>query len=289
MVFKKIFFIVVIFTVYIFVLSNCTDDAHEKPGNKTKKTEQKIEDDQDSFEIADKKSSSRKKSRRKSRRRSSSDNNDNDDGDDGGNEDNGNDGDDSGNDGDGGNDGDDNGNDGDGGNDDGDGDIESGDRCSPGTPYGNYSRFIARCPLDVDGGPDDFVSPRQMGGSCIGNLLWLRENCNRLPNWLDQAASDGFEKVEIKSNGDVVWHWGTFFGLWKRGTWKNGRFLGERWENGHWEKGLWEADNEDWITGYCYSFDEDDRREGIYTPTDRHLVTNSPAHPNSPCLISVRT
>ena len=103
-------------------------------------------------------------------------------------------------------------------------------------PYNPWHPYIARNPIDEDG---DYILPMEKGGICIGNLLWLRENCDRLPSWLDQAESKGYEKVEIKSNGDVVWHWGVFLGTWVDGTWKGGTFFGKTWIDGTWEQGHW--------------------------------------------------
>ncbi len=128
-----------------------------------------------------------------------------------------------------------------------------------------YHPYIARNPVDDDGEP---VLPRRKGGVCIGNLLWLRENCDRLPSWLDQAESSGYEKVEIKSNGDVIWHWGAFLGTWEDGTWKTGAFYEGTWidgtwksgffRNGIWQNGVWEGgtwengdfQNGTWKKGY---------------------------------------
>ena len=101
--------------------------------------------------------------------------------------------------------------------------------------------------------------------------MWLRENCKRMPDWLDQAASGGREKVEITSDGDVIWHRGIFYGLWKGGTWKNGSFFGERWEDGYWKAGFWQTDLDDWITGFC---DVQGRKQ---------RSTNAPAHRDSQC------
>lgn len=105
------------------------------------------------------------------------------------------------------------------------------------SPYNPYRPYISRNPVDEQ--TEKPVPPREKGGVCIGNLLWLRENCDRLPEWLDRAESGGFEKVEIKSNGDVVWHWGAFLGTWEGGLWKRGAFYGSTWIDGTWEWGYW--------------------------------------------------
>lgn len=118
------------------------------------------------------------------------------------------------------------------------------------TPYNPYHPFIARNPIDEDG---NYILPRERGAVCIGNLLWLRENCDRLPVWLDEAESSGYEKVEIKSNGDVIWHWGAFLGNWEGGTWKTGTFFGHTWRDGTWTNGRWKYgswENGVWERGF---------------------------------------
>ena len=108
---------------------------------------------------------------------------------------------------------------------------------SSSSSYNPYYPSIARNPIDEDSGKP--IKPRERGGICIGNLLWLRENCDHLPEWLDRAESSGYEKVEIKNNGDVIWHWGDFVGTWEKGLWKTGAFHTGTWVNGTWEGGFW--------------------------------------------------
>ncbi|MDE0152116.1 MAG: hypothetical protein OXK80_06470 [Bdellovibrionales bacterium] len=118
-------------------------------------------------------------------------------------------------------------------------------RSSSSSVYNPYRPYIDRNPINED--TEKPAQPREKGGVCIGNLLWLRESCDRLPEWLDRAESNGFEKVEIKSNGDVVWHWGGFVGTWEEGLWKSGAFYEGTWIDGTWEGGFWKHGT--WLNG----------------------------------------
>jgi len=111
-----------------------------------------------------------------------------------------------------------------------------------------YGPRISRNPIDEYGKPiplrgsvrydaNEYEIPEN--NPCKGNILWLRENCNRLPTWLNEAASNGYEQVEITSSGRVIWHWGIFLGVWRGDTWKGGAFFGGIWESGVWEYGVW--------------------------------------------------
>lgn len=93
-------------------------------------------------------------------------------------------------------------------------------------------------PRDEYGNP---IPPRSDGGPCIGNLLHLKYNCDRIPDWLYSANGNGYDKVEVQRDGYVIWYRGIFRGDWEDGLWKNGSFFHGTWKNGVWEGGVWEG------------------------------------------------
>ncbi len=96
---------------------------------------------------------------------------------------------------------------------------------------------------------------------CRGNLEWLKNSCEFMPEWLKNVQAKG-EDITIKRSRHgitVIWNSGIFEGGSFRGLWKNGACRGGVMESVVWDQGIFDTGcrwkNGLWKDGICQAED----------------------------------